>query len=138
MESEKVLKITRSNVKDKKYVALLNTGRKVNFGYSPMGQFRDSTPLKIFSHKNHGDRKRQIRYLQRHHGGITVGTLQIGDTTANKVEIARSGIVTETKGNLVVQQQINSVASSLWLGRQSGEVRIGFNNDVKVFRESAI
>lgn len=78
-ESEKVLKIARSNVKDKKYVALLNTGRKVNFGYSPMGQFRDSTPLKIFSHKNHGDRKRQIRYLQRHHGGLTTKTEALAD-----------------------------------------------------------
>lgn len=76
---EKVVKIEPSKVKDKKYVALLNTGRRVNFGYAPMGQFRDSTGLGIYSHKNHGDRKRQIRYLQRHHGGITTKSKALAD-----------------------------------------------------------
>jgi hypothetical protein len=78
-DRERVIKIEKSKVKDKKYAALLNTGRRVNFGYAPMGQFRDSTPLKLFSHKNHGDRKRQIRYLQRHHGGITKKSKALAD-----------------------------------------------------------
>ena len=63
---------------------------------------------------------------------FTPGTLNIANSTADKVEIARSGVVTEIFGNLLVQERIDSEGSNLWLGRGSDEVRIGFNNDVKV------
>ena len=76
---EKVQRIEKAEAKGKKYTAVLDTGRKVNFGALSYPQFTDSTPLKLYAHKNHGDRKRQIRYLQRHHGGITKKSKALAD-----------------------------------------------------------
>lgn len=76
---ERVQRIEKSKVKDKKYSAILNTGRKVDFGYAPMGQYKDSTGLGIYSHKNHLDKTRRRRYLQRHHGGETSKTNALAD-----------------------------------------------------------
>ena len=76
---ERVQRIEKAKQRGKKYSAILNTGRKVNFGYAPMGQYKDSTGLGIYSHKNHGDKKRRRRYLQRHHGGETSKTNALAD-----------------------------------------------------------
>ena len=70
--------IFKSNRKNKKYYAILKTElnekhpKKVYFGaIKPDGsiyqQFRDSTPLKLYSEYDHNDRLRQERYIKRHH-----------------------------------------------------------------------
>ena len=43
-------------------------GRWIHFGDSQMQQFRDTTPLKLYSHLDHGDEKRKKSYLARAKG----------------------------------------------------------------------
>jgi len=40
--------------------------RILQFGDKRYGQFRDSTPLKLYSSKDHGDPKRRKAYFMRH------------------------------------------------------------------------
>jgi len=64
-------KFFRSNAKNKKYrVEFMYQGklRKVNFGQLGYQHFRDSTPLKLYSHLNHGDTKRRKSYKARSSG----------------------------------------------------------------------
>lgn len=61
----------KSTHKNKKYNALLqhkNTDKivKVPFGDTRYGQFRDQTPLKLYSDRDHNDLKRRQNYLARH------------------------------------------------------------------------
>jgi hypothetical protein len=70
---EKIVKFQKSNIKNKKYKALIKdktTGkiRTIHFGDKRYEQYKDSTPLKIYSRKNHGDRQRQFNYFRRHSG----------------------------------------------------------------------
>ena len=54
---------TRKNKKDD---ASLPDGRRVAFGSSKHQQYRDTTPLKAYSHLDHGDLKRRENYFARH------------------------------------------------------------------------
>lgn len=61
----------KSNAKNKKYVAILERkadGRtvRVNFGDKRYQQYKDSTPLKLYKHLDHGDKKRRSNYIARH------------------------------------------------------------------------
>jgi hypothetical protein len=59
--------IKRSTRKDKKYMAVFSDGRPtVHFGDNRYEQYRDSTPLKIYSYLDHNDEKRRTAYFSRH------------------------------------------------------------------------
>ena len=69
---ERIIKFTRGP-KYKKYTAhIYNTqtrkSRKIHFGDKRYQQYRDSTPLKLYKHLNHGTRKRMQNYYSRHSG----------------------------------------------------------------------
>tara|TARA_B100000282_G_C31709939_1_gene480611 strand:- start:694 stop:999 length:306 start_codon:yes stop_codon:yes gene_type:complete len=58
---------------EKKYTATVknkknNKTRKIHFGHKDYPQYKDRTPLKLYSHKNHNTRKRMQRYYLRHSG----------------------------------------------------------------------
>lgn len=72
-KQERLIKIVPSRAKGKKYTAFVknkSTGktRKINFGARNYQQYKDSTKLKKFSKKNHGDAKRRKNYFRRHSG----------------------------------------------------------------------
>jgi hypothetical protein len=58
----------KSNRKGKKYSVITPSGKTIHFGSSHMEQYRDSTGLGLYSHKNHGDEERRKRYLARAKG----------------------------------------------------------------------
>lgn len=73
---EKIMKIEKSPIKQKKYIATikhLKTGktRVLHFGASDYQQFRDSTKKKLYKHLNHGTLKRKKNYYSRHSGEKT-------------------------------------------------------------------
>jgi hypothetical protein len=57
--------LERSAAAHKKYVAILSNGRRVHFGDTRYQQYRDSTPLQLYSHLDHGDPKRRASFLSR-------------------------------------------------------------------------
>ena len=65
---ERVKTIEKSKAKGKKYKVVTDKGRTINFGSSSYAQYKDSTPLKLYKHKDHGDPKRRKNYFQRHSG----------------------------------------------------------------------
>lgn len=66
----KLLKIEKSPVRYKKYRAdALIDGevyKNVDFGDTRYQQFKDSTPLKLYSYMDHNDRKRLHNFYLRH------------------------------------------------------------------------
>jgi hypothetical protein len=69
MKAERVVKIEKSRAKGKKYVAFVSDGkttRRINFGATGYGQFKDSTNLKLYKSMDHGDPKRRRNYFMRH------------------------------------------------------------------------
>lgn len=73
---EIIVKFSKSNNPDKKYMAYvknIKTGkiRIIHFGASNYEQYKDRTPLKLYSHKNHSNKKRQHNYYSRHSHGIS-------------------------------------------------------------------
>lgn len=67
----KLIGFQKSSTKNKKYDALLENKdskkiKKVPFGDIRYQQFRDSTPLKLYSHLDHNDLNRRHLYLARH------------------------------------------------------------------------
>lgn len=67
----KFIRFKKSTKKIKKYMAVLqnkHTNRlvHVHFGDSRYGQFKDRTPLKLYSHLDHNDKKRKSNYIRRH------------------------------------------------------------------------
>jgi glutaredoxin len=73
---EKIIKFEKSNNHSKKYMAyiknLMNGKiRILHFGASDYEQYKDRTPLKLYAHKNHNNKKRQYNYYSRHSHGIT-------------------------------------------------------------------
>ena len=67
----KNIKFFKSNVKNKKYrVEFTYKGKehKVNFGQLGYEHFKDSTPLKLYKHLDHGDKERRKRYKARASG----------------------------------------------------------------------
>ena len=70
------LGIKRSTNPNKKYMAVLrnkSTGREklVHFGARSYEQYKDITPLRLYSSKDHLDSSRRRNYLSRHHHGVT-------------------------------------------------------------------
>lgn len=69
---EHILKFERGPSK-KKYTAYIKNNkthkiRKIHFGARDYQQYRDSTPLHLYSYKDHKDKKRMGRYYSRHSG----------------------------------------------------------------------
>jgi len=58
----------KSTRKGKKYMVKTPSGKWVHFGSSSMQQYKDSTPLKLYSNLDHGDKKRRTSYLARAKG----------------------------------------------------------------------
>ena len=69
---ERILKF-KKGPRDKKYTAYIQDKktkdvRKLHFGAKGYQQYRDSTPLGLYSNKDHNDIKRMRRYFSRHSG----------------------------------------------------------------------
>ena len=60
------IRFEKSRVKGKKYVAILPDGKRVNFGQLGFQQYRDATPLKLYSNLDHNDKARRDLYYKRH------------------------------------------------------------------------
>ena len=70
---ERIERFEKSPIKGKKYRAYIKdieTGkeRHIDFGASDYQQYKDRTGLNLYSHKNHGTRKRMRNYFNRHSG----------------------------------------------------------------------
>ena len=70
---EKIIKFEKSYRPEKKYMVFVknldaNKIRVIHFGASDYEQYKDRTPLKLYSHKNHNNRKRMQNYFNRHSG----------------------------------------------------------------------
>jgi len=71
MDKKQLYKIIKSKAKNKKYaVYVLKNGKKkkINFGDIRYKHFKDTTPLKLYSKLDHGDKERRKRYLKRAKG----------------------------------------------------------------------
>ena len=59
--------IRESTRRYKKYMAVFNDGRpSVHFGDNRYQQYRDTTPLRLYSKLNHDDEQRKRAYYARH------------------------------------------------------------------------
>jgi len=72
---EQILRFERGP-RFKKYTAYVRNRqtrktRKIHFGDNRYQQYKDRTPNKLYTRKNHGDRKRMHRYFTRHSGERT-------------------------------------------------------------------
>ncbi len=70
---EKIIKFKKSERNGKKYMVIVEnktTGKQriLHFGATGYEQFKDSTPLKLYSKGNHGDPNRRRNYFNRHSG----------------------------------------------------------------------
>ena len=52
----------------KKYMVVAPNGKTIHFGDIKMEQYRDTTPLKLYTYLNHNDEKRRKSYLARAKG----------------------------------------------------------------------
>ena len=88
IKNEKILYIKPSTRRYKKYDAFIKTKggnvRKIGFGDNRYEQFRDSTKMKKYSSKNHGDSVRRRSYFKRHSG-------RDKKSEALKIEFKKSG-----------------------------------------------
>lgn len=86
--NERLIKIKKSKRKGKKYVAFVRNKegkeRTIHFGSVEYAQFKDSSGVGAYTHKDHGDKKRRDNYFSRH-SGIK------NKSQALKKEIAKSG-----------------------------------------------
>ncbi len=65
----KLIKFEKPTQINKKYSALVlikGKVKRVNFGDKRYQQYRDSTPLKLYTRLNHNDKERKRLYLIRH------------------------------------------------------------------------
>ena len=67
----KLYKIMKSKRKNKKYSVYVPSNNKrgykiIHFGDSRYQQYKDKTPLKLYTHLNHNDKKRRKLYYNRH------------------------------------------------------------------------
>lgn len=86
---ERILKIIKPTVKGKKYTAVVidrktKKERKISFGAIGFKQYKDTTPLKLYSGSNSLDKKRRKAYFNRHSNENT-------KAEALSKEIANSG-----------------------------------------------
>jgi len=70
---ERILNFKKSSRDGKKYEAIVQDlktkkTRIIHFGASDYQQYKDRTPLKLYSHKDHGTRRRMRNYFNRHSG----------------------------------------------------------------------
>jgi AraC-like DNA-binding protein len=70
---ERIVRFEKSPIEGKKYRAIVKhliTGkeRHIDFGASDYQQYKDRTGIGLYSHKNHGTRKRMRNYFNRHSG----------------------------------------------------------------------
>ena len=70
--NEKILKFNRGPNK-KKYTAYIKCKdtekvRVLHFGHKDYEQYKDRTPNGLYSSRDHGDKKRQQNYYNRHSG----------------------------------------------------------------------
>lgn len=56
---------SKSKVKGKKY-AVHFSGKTINFGALGYQHYKDRTPLKLYKHLDHNDKKRRESYRKRH------------------------------------------------------------------------
>lgn len=64
---KKEFTIKKSTRQYKKYMAIFTSPKRtVHFGDKRYQQYRDSTPLGLYSHLNHMDTTRRKRYYNRH------------------------------------------------------------------------
>ena len=72
MKEKKLYKPFVSNAKNKKYSVYVKgqngKPKLIHFGDKRYQQFRDRTPLHLYSKKNHGERSRLRNYYSRHSG----------------------------------------------------------------------
>lgn len=73
IKKERLVKIQISKRKNKKYVATVidkktKKTRLIHFGDKRYQQYKDSTPIKKYSNKNHNDTLRRKNYFKRHSG----------------------------------------------------------------------
>lgn len=62
------MEFKKSNRSGKKYMVLAPNGNWVHFGDLNMQHYKDSTPLKLYSHLDHNDLQRRKSYLARAKG----------------------------------------------------------------------
>ena len=84
----KIIEFKKSNMKNKKYAAILehkSSKRKktINFGDCRYKQYKDTTGLGLYSHKDHLDKKRRDAYKLRHHKDIRDGEFSAGYFSMN-------------------------------------------------------
>lgn len=60
------MKFEKSTRKNKKYMVRTPKGKLIHFGSNTHEQYKDSTPLKLYSHLDHGDKERRANYRARH------------------------------------------------------------------------
>ena len=58
--------LSKSTKPGKKYRATFPDGTVIHFGSTAYQQFKDSTGLGAYSHKDHGDLKRRANFHARH------------------------------------------------------------------------
>jgi hypothetical protein len=77
------VKFEKSKNTKKKYTAIIQNKKtkklkKINFGASAYSQYKDTTGLKLYSHLDHLDKKRQTSYKKRHMVYIKKGFYSAG------------------------------------------------------------
>jgi len=65
----------KSTKKNKKYMVKTPNNKLVHFGDTRYKHFKDRTPLKLYSHLDHNDKKRRDAYRKRH------GAIKLKDGT---------------------------------------------------------
>lgn len=59
------VKFRISENKKKKYDVILPNGKTISFGSRSNQQYEDTTPIKAYSHLDHKDEKRKLRFQSR-------------------------------------------------------------------------
>jgi hypothetical protein len=73
---ETIVRVQKAKAKGKKYTVIVRNNesgkeRAIHFGALGYGQFRDSTPLRLYRDGDHGDASRRRSYFLRHSGTAT-------------------------------------------------------------------
>jgi hypothetical protein len=75
-DNYKFMRFEKSHLKNKKYNAILkntkytNKYKTVPFGDPKYSQYKDRTGLGLYSHKDHNDKLRRLKYRLRHGNNI--------------------------------------------------------------------
>lgn len=63
-----MVEFKKSTRKNNKYMVKTPSGKWIHFGQRTAQHFKDSTGLGLYSHLDHGDKKRRASYLARAKG----------------------------------------------------------------------